>query len=339
MATNQELIDATIDRQVDQQLYANDVVREEVGRLNSSDEELFVLLLAALLALPPERYTPAQLEWALQPALAVNASAYAEIGADLNARLREAVAAEADYQHLAAAGLVGDGQQPATPVDKDRTFFEALAVPIMGVTLSETLRQLSEARAAKIRSTVQAGYVAGHTADEIVRELRGTRAAAYSDGALNAARANLETVVRSSLSHMFEYTRAAFYALNSELVASVIWLSVLDGRTSPPCIARAGKRYTAATHRPIGHSYEWGAGPGRYHYNCRSTFAPLVRGEVPADNSYDAWLRRQPAARQDEILGPTRGKVYRSSGDTVTQFVNNKGRLLTLEEFRSRSGR
>jgi hypothetical protein len=147
----------------------------------------------------------------------------------------------------------------------------------------------------------------------------------------------LETTIRTALSHAVEYTAAAFRALNSNIVKAVVWLSVLDTHTSSWCIARAGKRYTAdAEHRPIGHAYDWGAGPGRYHYNCRSTSAPLVAGEMPNANTFADWLKRQPAKRQDEVLGPTRGKLYRSGQVAVEGFLNNKGKLLTLEQLRAK---
>jgi hypothetical protein len=123
-------------------------------------------------------------------------------------------------------------------------------------------------------------------------------------------------------------------------VKQLVWLSVLDSRTSPPCIARSGKRYSAdADHRPIGHGYPWGAGPGRLHYNCRSTFAPLVAGEKPPNpDRYADWLKRQSASTQDEVLGPTRGALYRAGKVPVEGFVNNKGRLLTLEQLRTKYG-
>ena len=333
MTPNERLLDASIDHQIDLQHYANGVVREEVGQLNSEDDALFALLLAALLALGPNA-TPAQIDAAIGPALLINDRVYADVGRDLAARMAALAQEEAEYQ-LALTQSAQD-QRPE-PLDTARTITDMLAVPIIGMTIVDTLRGLAAKRAEAIRRAAQAGFVNGQTADEIVRSLRGTKSAGFTDGLFNTSRHHLETTIRTALSHAVSYTVAAFRALNPTIIKAVVWLSVLDTATSSWCIARAGKRYTAdEAHRPIGHVYDWGAGPGRYHYNCRSTSAPLVAGEVPNANSFANWLSRQSAARQDEVLGPTRGGMYRRGQVSVEGFLNNRGRLLTLEQLRAR---
>jgi hypothetical protein len=262
--------------------------------------------------------------------------AYADVGRDLAAKMEDAAEAEAEYQHTLLARA-----QPSEPkkLDAGQNAMAMLAVPIIGMTIADTMRNLAESRKDTIRRTVQAGFVNNQTADEILRTLRGTKGANYTDGLFNRSRIALETTVRTAIGHAVEYTSAAFHALNSDIVRAVVWLSVLDSATSSWCIARAGKRYTAdAAHKPIGHNYDWGAGPGRYHYNCRSTFAPLVAGEVPNANRFADWLKKQPAKVQDEVLGPTRGKMYRSGQVSVEGFLNNKGKLLTLEQLKAKNG-
>ncbi|MNP87571.1 hypothetical protein D3C76_1885700 [compost metagenome] len=59
-------------------------------------------------------------------------------------------------------------------------------------------------------------------------------------------------------------------------------------------------------------------------------------GQVPQSTTYADWLRRQPASRQDEILGPARARLMREGGLKLEAFYSDKGRLLTLEELRSR---
>jgi hypothetical protein len=330
---NEILQDASIDHQIDLQHYANGVVREEVGQLNEDDDALFALLLAALLSLGPNA-TPAQIDAALAPVMLANDRAYGDVGRDLAARMEALAQEEAEYQ--LALTQSAQEQRPA-PLDTASTVTEMLAVPIIGLTIVDTIRGLAAKRAEAIRRTVQAGFVNGQTADEIMRLLRGTKSAGFTDGLFNTSRHYLETTIRTALSHAASYTVAAFRALNPNIIRAVVWLSVLDTHTSTWCIARAGKRYTAdEAHRPIGHSYDWGAGPGRYHYNCRSTSAPLVAGEIPNANTYANWLGRQSAARQDEVLGPTRGAMYRRGQVSVEGFLNNRGRLLTLDQLRAR---
>jgi hypothetical protein len=59
-------------------------------------------------------------------------------------------------------------------------------------------------------------------------------------------------------------------------------------------------------------------------------------GQVPADLTYADWLKKQSAARQDEILGPTRGKLFRS-GMPMERFYNDQGVWLTLPQLLERS--
>jgi SPP1 gp7 family putative phage head morphogenesis protein len=325
--TNQEIIDAAVGHQIDVQFYANGVVRQEVGQLNDDDEKLLALLLAALLALPAEQATPARIDAILTPILQANGETYRGLEQSLNLALQGATEAESAYQEQTLSEVNPDAQQ--TPIDAGMTFLQMLAVPMLGATIAETMKSLSASRAAAIRKTVQAGYVSGLSVEAIVRSVK--------TDVLPVSLRNLESVVRTAIAHAVDYASSAFYALNADLVGSVIWLSVLDGRTTPQCIARSGKRYTADdAHRPIGHSVPWGAGPGRLHWGCRSTFAPLVRGEVPKDTTYDQWLKRQDAQTQDEVLGPTRGRQYRKDNLSIDAFTNNKGKWLTLDQLRNR---
>ena len=65
---------------------------------------------------------------------------------------------------------------------------------------------------------------------------------------------------------------------NKNLVESKIWLSTLDSRTTPLiCGVRDGLEYTL-DNEPVGHGYNWDAGPGRIHWNCRSTSIPKLKG-------------------------------------------------------------
>jgi len=97
---------------------------------------------------------------------------------------------------------------------------------------------------------------------------------------------------------------------------------------------------------------------GIISHNCRSTSVPVTKswgelggvdigefnpetrasmdGQVPADTSYADWIKKQPAGRQDEILGATRGKLMRDGQLTLDRFYNERGKYLTLDELRKR---
>jgi hypothetical protein len=94
--------------------------------------------------------------------------------------------------------------------------------------------------------------------------------------------------------------------------------------------------------------------------NCRSSSTPVLKsyrelgipideisastrasmdGEVPAETTYSEWIAKQSAARQDEVLGPTRGKLFRQGDLAIDRFTNDKGVFLTLDELRARDAK
>ena len=56
-------------------------------------------------------------------------------------------------------------------------------------------------------------------------------------------------------------------------------------------------------------------------------------GTVPADVTYDRWLRSQPIAFQDEVLGRSKAILFRK-GLSIDRFVDRKGRELTVQELK-----
>ena len=66
----------------------------------------------------------------------------------------------------------------------------------------------------------------------------------------------------------------------------------------------------------------------------REAWAAANIGRAPAAEDYQTWLSRQPAAFQDDVLGKTRGKLFRKGGIKLDQFVDFAGDELTLDELR-----
>ncbi len=56
-------------------------------------------------------------------------------------------------------------------------------------------------------------------------------------------------------------------------------------------------------------------------------------GTVPPDTNYNDWLADQPAAFQDEVLGKTKGKLFRTGKIKMDQYVDRRGNELTLDEL------
>lgn len=59
-------------------------------------------------------------------------------------------------------------------------------------------------------------------------------------------------------------------------------------------------------------------------------------GRVPADVNYQDFLKRQSASFQNDVLGNTKGQLFRRGGLTVDNFVNRVGDELTLSQLARR---
>lgn len=61
-----------------------------------------------------------------------------------------------------------------------------------------------------------------------------------------------------------------------------------------------------------------------------------IVGPVPGDTTYQTWLGGQSKAFQDDLLGVTKGKLFRDGGLKLDRFVNRQGDELTLHELAGR---
>lgn len=59
-------------------------------------------------------------------------------------------------------------------------------------------------------------------------------------------------------------------------------------------------------------------------------------GYVAPEVNYGDWLGRQSASFQDDVLGPTRGALFRKGGLPIDKFVNYTGKTLTIEQLKTR---
>lgn len=71
---------------------------------------------------------------------------------------------------------------------------------------------------------------------------------------------------------------------------------------------------------------------GRFDAFARGEIRRMT-GIVDAKISYQQWLGRQSAAFQDDVLGKTRGRLFRRGGIDLDRFVDSTGRTLTLKEL------
>lgn len=355
-SANEKLMDAQISHAADLRRYSDSVVYRMIAILNRSDSAIAADLLQKLAELTPSTFSMDRMESLLYSVRSMNRDAYNLVGRELSAELRDFTQYEVSFQKSLLVSVV-PVQISVASISVDAVHAATMARPFQGGLLKGFLSDMEDKKARIIRQTIADGFVQGKTTSQIVSEIRGTKAKGYSDGLLEITRRDAQAVVRTALSHTASFARDSFYEANDDLIKGYLWLATLDLRTSSPCRARDHLQYNKS-HKAVGHTYPWGAGPGRLHWNCRSTSTPILKslseilgadvgefspstrasmdGQVPQATDYATWLKKQSAARQDEVLGTTRGKLLRSGELSMADMYSAKGTRLTLAQLRER---
>ena len=208
--------------------------------------------------------------------------------------------------------------------------------PFEGRVLNQWWTGIAADTQARISETVRTGIVEGRTTPEIVARLR--------DDTFPTTRRNADAVVRTASQEVATAARMQTYRENTDLVKGWKFVATLDARTTLICASEDGKVYALGEGRPP-----------PLHFGCRSTTTPVLKsfaelglpfkalppgarssldGAVPASTTYDQWLRRQSHAVQDEALGTERASLFRA-GKHIAEFVDDRGKTLTLAELRA----
>lgn len=363
MATvNETLLDESIAHSVSLDQYKLGVVRRIIALLNRSDVSLTAALSEALEQMPAESFTVERLEGLLDEVRSINETAYAQVLEALKGELKDLAGYEMNWQQGLFEATLPEPvlvRFPIVSIGAEQVYAAAMARPFQGRLLRNWGQEIAADRMVKVRNAIRTGYLEGKTTDQIIRSIRGTRAAGYADGFLERPRHDLASVVRTAVSHTAAVARENFNAANADLIEAEDWTSTLDTKTSAPCRIRDKLSYAVGTHKPLGHKVPWLEGPGRIHFNCRSTSTPRTKswralgipidemtpqqrasmdGQVSADTNYAQWLGRQSVERQEQVLGPVRARMLRD-GMSLEAFYSPNGTYLTLEQLRERDAR
>lgn len=286
---NELLFDELTAHAVDLQQYSEGVIRRMISLLNKTDADLAAELAAALERMPADSFTAERLEALLGSVRQLNAAAYAAVTEALQSELRAFAAYESGYQvdlYQSAIPAAVQVRYSIASVSPNQVYSAAMSRPFQGRLLKDWASNIEAERMTKIRDAIRIGYVEGKTASEIVRGIRGTRAAGYADGLLQRPRRDLMAVVQTAIGHTASVARDHFIEANRDLIKAEVWRSTLDTKTSAPCRLRDGLKYDAQTHKPIGHKVQWLQGPGRLHWNAipAGSIIRTKRGMVPVED-------------------------------------------------------
>ena len=358
---NEELRDYGIGHQVDLFQCSNGSVRRIIALLNRTDADLADRLRTALEQMPAGQFNAERLELLLLSVRSLNAQAYAAVGLDMAAVVRELAEYEAWYQAQLFAYVLPPqvvASVGVAAVNAQQVYAAALSRPFQGRLLREWASTQEATRMLRMRDEIRKGFVAQEPIPQIVQRVIGTKAKGFADGVIQIDRRAAENVVRTAISHTAATVREAMFEDNTDIIKALAWSATLDTRTSEICRPRDGKLYGAkAPHKAIGHKFAWLGGPGVAHWNCRSSSTPITKslkdlkgadiasfspserasmdGTVPNDLTFGKWLAKQNAGRQIQVLGPKRYELFKA-GKPLDDFYDDRGRFLTIEALRAR---
>tara|TARA_R110002167_G_scaffold154560_3_gene348790 strand:- start:678 stop:1688 length:1011 start_codon:yes stop_codon:yes gene_type:complete len=207
---------------------------------------------------------------------------------------------------------------------------------IKKVTIEQAVKQFSKNQSKRIGQIIKDGANSGVTTPQMVKEIR--------EIVKTRTKTQAAALVRTTTNHMSTVAMEEAFSGNDELLEGWQWVAVLDSRTSLTCAGLDGKRFELKSDQskpPI-------------HWGCRSRWIPRVKpefdlgsevggeraamnGAQPANTTYGGWLGRQDKGVQNEVLGSTRAKLFRSGKLSISKFTDRKGNVLTLDQLAQRN--
>jgi SPP1 gp7 family putative phage head morphogenesis protein len=318
--------DLTVIHRVGLSRYSTTVVRRILSLLNRTEESL----VARLARTGNETIEGKRLEELLADLREIQKDGWKLVKARMGDEVADLAEAEIEFNEaLLKATVDPEGVDPFSPrPGLSQVVAAAKARPFSGRHLKTWLSEAEEGAARLVRDTVRQGFVEGRTTDQVIRAIRGSRAAQYKDGILEISRRRAEAMVRTAMTHTANVSAQETYKAMG--VERWRFVATLDSRVSEQCAALHGKTF------PVGE----GPQPPR-HPNCRSTSIAVV-DMIPGVKafefpSFNDWLTKQSAATQADILGVTKAKLFRTGSIRIDKFTDSAGRVLDLQALRKRN--
>lgn len=266
-----------------------------------------------------------------------------------------------DVEHVKGIYVEIEGVTLAVPADK--IILGSVNQSTMVLTSGQSsqagkwvqfLKQNTDTATKAINGSIWNGYTSGLTNQQISQEIRGTfnrKTKMYEGGILQGrVKAQADALVRTGTNHFSNQARDVMYKANDDILGKRILFATKDSRTSPICIKR--------------HLKEWDITDNTYprlpfHFNERSVYTVTIKGEegvegdspsvggkinadgkltsevkiIPADTTWDSFLRRQPKEFIEDVLGKKKAKLFIDGGMDIDRFTTLTGRPLTLEQL------
>ena len=232
----------------------------------------------------------------------------------------------------------------------------AVSKPFEGRILRRWVSQLETTDTTRMMDQIRIGLVQGESNQQVSRRVFGTAQQSFNDGTRELTKANIAGITRTAVNFITNESRQELYKANRRLIPKELYVATLDGRTTVQCMGLDGKLFDV------------GKGPTPpVHFNCRSLRVPVINGkvagvrparattrqmmkglnrtekrnltdrltgQVPASENYSAFLRKQPVAFQNDVLGKTKATLFRNGGVELDRFTDVKGKTLTIADLK-----
>lgn len=346
MPLNAQLLNSSIKNQV----YLESIKAQEINQFTAFLKEMDEDLRTRLLKNDLTDFSRTRLERLLSSIEGSLNKVFDNFYDDLAGHLIELGEYEAEFEAMNLNNAIENGFESVIPAPEQvRAAIFTNPLSVRGVNggklLEPFIKDWMKADVKLLSGTIRRGFFEGRTNFQIVQDIRGTRAAKYTDGALNVVNRHATAIVRTAVQHSASVGRFETWNANPNVVKGYQWVSTLDGRTSTICRSLDGQTFTI------------GKGPKPpIHIACRSTtiakldpkFAFLSKGRtrasqdgpVDAKLSYYDWLKQQNSKFQDDVLGPTRGNLLRNGGLDSQSFsklqMGHNFKPMTLAQMRKK---
>jgi len=232
---------------------------------------------------------------------------------------------------------------------------------VRGGFLKDWLAKQADSSVDQALYQIRLGIIEGETIGDMIRRVRGTQTGwryrdpktgklvkrgtkgakaerVFRGGVMQTTTKQAEALVRTATRQIATEAHQRTYLANDDITEEYIYDATLDGRTTPICRSLDGNRYR----------YD---DPNKrlppQHWQCRSTHLPITDGvdpreygkraaeggPVPGTYTYNDWLKSQSQKKQNEVLGPSRAKLWRDGKVSLQDMVRKDGSVIRLDDL------
>lgn len=366
MNATDKMADALAERDIALMRLEASMIRDSTAALRELEKEAVKILKRIDPTEPAaELHRRRRVKMYIKEFQAATTSAFAGLRASTASTLTEVAVLES-----AALGATTNEALGVNLIRRGLTPKEARAIAdnliVEGAPLADQWRGQRAALIERNRRGLTRGLIAHDTLTQLTQRVRGTRELKFADSLMRTAERNAATLIRTSVATTANRARFETYQKNGDLIKGVQADNPLDDATSPICQARAGMGWIMPSGDPFPGTGAAGSFPGAppWHFNCRTVLSPIfrrlsqLRREVPestkdemlrltasgratldgkpgAGMDFHSWLSRRSERAQKKILGPGKWQLWKSGKITTSQFIDQKGRPLTLAQLKA----